>query len=208
MKILALGAHPDDVEIGCGGLLLKSSRLGYEIYIYILTHGEAGTKTVGNRDEEAFESANTIGAKKLWLGDFADTKLVPDGTLVNSIEKIVKNTRPDLVLTHSIRDEHHDHRAVGLCSIEAARYIPNILLYENPQTIDFIPQIFVDISDVIEEKIQILNLFKSQKEKEYLKSEAIRGLAQYRALQSRLNIKLAEAYQVIKLRLLDTLPIV
>lgn len=202
MKILAIGAHPDDVEIGCGGLLLKFIKRGHEVYILILTHGEAGRNLEGNRDKEAMASAKALGAKKLWFGEFADTKLIANGDLVNSIEKIVKRTCPDLVLCHSISDEHHDHRAVGSTSIEAARYVPNILSYENPQTKDFLPQVFTDISDVIEEKLRILSFFASQRDKEYLKSEAIKGLAEYRALQSRLNIRSAEAFQVIKFTLL------
>ena len=130
---------------------------------------------------------------------------MPSGDLVNSIEKIVEKVDPNLVLTHSAKDEHHDHRAVGSATIEAARLAPNILAYENPLTKDFVPQAYVDISDVIEEKIKLLNLYPSQRDKDYLKSNAIFGLAQYRALQSRLaNVKFAEAFQVTKFRLFDS----
>ena len=205
MRILAVGAHPDDVEIGCGGLLVKASKLGHEISIYILTHGEAGGSNGHDREKEAVNSADTISAKNLWFGEFADTQLVPNGDLVTSIENIVKKTCPDLVLSHSTKDDHHDHRAVGSSSIEAARYVPNILSYENPLTIDFKPQVFVDISDVIQDKIMLLSLFESQKNKEYLRDNAIRGLAQYRAFQSRLReVFFAEAFQVVKLKLFDT----
>ena len=108
------------------------------------------------------------------------------------------------MLSHSIKDDHHDHRKVGSSSIEAARYVPNFLTYENPLTKDFIPQVYVDISDQIEEKIKLLSLFESQKDKAYLKSLAIQGLAQYRALQSRIpDVKFAEAFQVLKLKLFD-----
>lgn len=64
LKILAIGAHPDDVEIGCGGLLSRLSKMGYEIYIFILTRGEAGGNGGENREKEAINSAKTIGVKE------------------------------------------------------------------------------------------------------------------------------------------------
>ncbi|MFH0749288.1 MAG: PIG-L family deacetylase [Candidatus Bathyarchaeota archaeon] len=204
LKILAIGAHPDDIEIGCGGSLLMASKLRYEIYLYILTHGEAGGSNGENREKEAMASSKMIGAQKIEFGEFEDTNLIPNGDLVNSIEKIVKRTCPDLVLSHSSKDEHHDHRAVGLASIEAARYVSNLLTYENPLTKDFLPQLFIDISDTIEEKIKLLSFFESQRDKEYLKNKAIYGLAQYRAFQSRIReVQFAEAFQVVKLKLFD-----
>ncbi|MCJ7632359.1 PIG-L family deacetylase, partial [Candidatus Bathyarchaeota archaeon] len=187
-----------------GGSLLLAHKLQYDIYLYILTHGEAGGSDGENREKEAIASSQMIGTHKMLFGEFEDTNLLPNGDLVNSIERIVKRTSPDLVFSHSIKDEHHDHRAVGLASIEAARYVPNVLMYENPLTKDFAPQLFIDISDRIEEKIKLLSFFESQKDKEYLKSNAIYGLAQYRAFQSRIpGVKFAEAFQVVKLKLFD-----
>jgi len=204
LKILAVGAHPDDVEIGCAGLLLKAIKSEHDVYVYILTRGEAGGSDGENREKEAKKSARTIGVKELWFGGFSDTRLAPDGVIINSIESIINKIQPNLVLSHSIKDDHHDHRKVGSSSIEAARYVPNFLTYENPLTKDFIPQVYVDISDQIEEKINLLSLFESQKDKAYLKSLAIQGLAQYRALQSRIpDVKFAEAFQVLKLKLFD-----
>jgi LmbE family N-acetylglucosaminyl deacetylase len=199
MRVLAVGAHPDDVEIGAGGLLLKEVRSKNEVYIYILTYGEAGGTDTGTREKEARMSAKAIGAKEIRFGSFKDTKLSPDDDLVNSIEGMINHIEPDLVLTHSIKDEHHDHRAVGLTTIEAARYSPKIFAYENPLTKDFVPQHYIDISDVIEEKLKILSLFDTQRNKVYLIPSAIRGLAQYRAYQSRLqSIRFAEAFQIVK----------
>jgi LmbE family N-acetylglucosaminyl deacetylase len=199
MKVLAIGAHPDDVEIGAGGLLLKEVKSKHDVYIYILTYGEAGGGDTGTREKEARMSAKAIGAKEIRFGGFKDTKLMPDGDLVNSIEAMISHVEPDLVLTHSIKDEHHDHRAVGLTTIEAARYSPKIFAYENPLTKDFVPQHYIDISDVIEEKVKILSLFDTQRNKVYLIPSAIRGLAQYRAYQSRLSsIRFAEAFQIVK----------
>jgi LmbE family N-acetylglucosaminyl deacetylase len=102
VKILAIGAHPDDVEIGCGGFLLKSTRAKDEVYIYFLTRGEAGGGGGDQREQEARISAEMIGAKDIWFGDFHDTELTPTGTLVNNIEDIIDRVNPDMILQPAI----------------------------------------------------------------------------------------------------------
>lgn len=203
MKILAVGAHPDDVEIGSGGFLLKNVRSGNEVFIYVLTRGEAGesdqTGTLEEREHEARLSAKEMGAKEISFGGFKDTRLSPGGDLVDSIESVINHVHPDVVLMHPVSDEHHDHRAVGSSTVEAARSCRQIFAYENPLTKDFLPQHYVDISDLIDEKIGLLSIFSSQNHKVYLLPTAIRGLAQYRAYQSRIpEIRFAEAFQVVK----------
>ena len=203
MNILAIGAHPDDIEIGCGGFLLKSTAIGHEVHILIITYGEASGDP-HQREIEAKKAVEFIGARGLYFGNKRDTALVPDGTLISVIEEIIEKVKPHLILTHSTSDEHHDHRAVGFATIEAARYYPNILAYENPLTKEFRPEVFVDISDTIKRKVKLLSVYKTQENKAYLKRNAIYGLASYRAFQSRLKgIKFAEAFQVIKFKLLD-----
>ncbi len=85
--------------------------------------------------------------------------------------------------------------------MEAGRFVPNILAYEIPVTRDFNPQVYYDVSDVIDDKIKLVNIFWSQRSKMFLKSSAIRGLAEYRALQSRFNntVTCVEAFEVQKL---------
>jgi LmbE family N-acetylglucosaminyl deacetylase len=188
MKIVAIGAHPDDIELGCGGLLLKAVRNGHNVYMYTLTRGSASGDPQ-ERTKELIQSSKIIGADGLWIDNFEDTHLSNSHDLISHIEFIIRKTRADLVITHSLNDTHHDHRAIAASTIEAGRNVPNIMAYEIPLTKDFKPQIFYDISDVIDEKVELLNLFKSQMDKLYLKANAIKGLAEYRALQSRLNRK-------------------
>ena len=200
MNILAIGAHPDDIELGCGGLLLKASRQNHNIYMYTLTRGGAS----GNPEErikEFMQCAKFIEAKAVWIDNFEDTQLSLNSDLINHIEFFINKADPDIVITHSLGDTHHDHRAVAEATIEAGRYIPSILSYEIPVTRDFKPQVYYDISDVIDDKIMLINIFWSQRSKMYLKSNAIRGLAEYRALQSRLNTPVTgvEAFEVQKL---------
>jgi LmbE family N-acetylglucosaminyl deacetylase len=200
MNILAIGAHPDDIELGCGGALIKAVRQGHNIFMYTITRGAAsGDPAV--RTEELIRSAKFIGAEKLWIDNFQDTKLTLNSQLINAIEYFANKAEADIVYTHSTGDTHHDHRAIALATSEAARYVPNVLAYEVPVTKEFRPQVYYDISDVIDEKIELLNVFSSQRDKTFIKANAIRGLAQYRALQSRLStvVTSVECFEVLKL---------
>jgi LmbE family N-acetylglucosaminyl deacetylase len=155
------------------------------------------------RVQELIRSSEFVGVKTLWIDNFEDTKLSLNSQLVNHIEYFIGKAKPDLVYTHSACDNHHDHRAIAAATIEAGRFVPNIVAYEMPVTKDFKPQVYFDISDVIDEKIRLLNVFYSQRDKMFIKSNAIRGLAYYRALQSRLDpsITSVEAFEVLKLGL-------
>ncbi len=200
MNILAIGAHPDDIELGCGGLLIKSARQGHNVYMYSLTRGGAGGDP-SQRTRELARSARFIKAKQLWMDNFEDSKLTVTSELINHIEFFINKANPDLILTHSHGDVHHDHRAIALATLEAARFNSNVLSYEIPLSRNFDPKVFVDISDVVNEKVELIEIFWSQQSKLYLKSNAIKGLAEYRALQSRLNtgIKYVEAFEVLKI---------
>ncbi len=201
MNILAIGAHPDDIELGCGGLLLKAARQDHHnIFMYTLTRGGASGDPE-ERTKELMQSAKSIGAKRLWIDNFEDTKLSLSSDLINHIEFFIKKADPDIVLTHSLGDTHHDHRAIAASTMEAGRFVPNILAYEIPVTRDFKPQVYYDISDVMDDKIELINIFLSQRSKSFLQSNAIRGLAQYRALQSRFDnsVSCVEAFEVQKL---------
>ena len=201
MNILAIGAHPDDIELGCGGLLIKAARQGHGVFMYTLTRG-AASGDPQQRAKELMQSAKFIGAKALWIDNFEDTKLnVNTSELINHIEFFINKADPDLILTHSLGDYHHDHRAIAASTLEAGRFIPNIMSYEIPLTKDFKPQVFYDISDVVDEKVELVKIFWSQQTKLYLKANAIKGLAEYRALQSRLNTSInhVEAFEVLKM---------
>jgi LmbE family N-acetylglucosaminyl deacetylase len=201
VNILAIGAHPDDIELGCGGLLIKAARQGHGVFMYTLTRG-AASGDPEQRTKELMQSAKFIGGKALWIDNFEDTKLNASSTdLINHIEFFINKADPDLIITHSLGDVHHDHRAVASSTIEAGRFIPNIMSYEIPLTKDFKPQVYYDISDVVDEKVELIKIFWSQQSKLYLKANAIKGLAEYRALQSRLNtsINYVESFEVLKL---------
>jgi LmbE family N-acetylglucosaminyl deacetylase len=200
LKILAIGAHPDDMELGCGGLLIKAARQGHDVHMYSLTRG-AASGDPNRRTRELTQSAKFIGAKNLWIDNFDDTKLTVNSELINHIEFFINKVDPELIITHSHGDVHHDHRAIALSTVEAGRFVSNILSYEIPLTKNFAPQVFFDITDVVDDKVEMIKIFWSQQSKLYLKTDAIKGLAEYRALQSRLNstVNYVEAFEVLKL---------
>jgi LmbE family N-acetylglucosaminyl deacetylase len=200
MKILAIGAHPDDIELGSGGILLKAAKHGHSISMMTVSRGSASGDP-RQRTLEIMQSARTIGAKDIIIGDFEDTRLTCNPELINYIEKYIDRIDPDLVLTHSYGDVHHDHRAVAAATVEAGRFNSNILAYEIPLTKTFEPKLYFDISDVIDEKVALIRIFWSQHTKLYTKANAIKALAEYRALQSRLNtsVNFVEAFEVVRL---------
>jgi LmbE family N-acetylglucosaminyl deacetylase len=200
MRILAIGAHPDDIELGCGGTLIKAARAGHEVFMYVLTRGAASGDPV-QRSQELLSSAKYIGVDTLWIDNFEDTKLSVDNKLINHIEYFIHRSNPEIILTHALCDYHHDHRAIADSTLEAARNSQNVLAYEIPVTKNFNPQLHYDISDVVEDKVELIKMFWSQKDKLFTRASSIKGLAEYRAFQSRLSspISAVESFEVVKM---------
>ncbi|MFC1454406.1 PIG-L deacetylase family protein [Verrucomicrobiota bacterium] len=166
MKILAIGAHPDDIEIGCGGLLLKAVEASHEVFLYVLTEGDINPDT--DRRGEQKKAAKFLGAKKLFWGGFKDTKLTPCRELIVAIENILDKVNPDMVLVNYPDDAHQDHNALARCTVTACRYIKRVLFYNDYTTLDFLPDTFVDITDVLGKKKHLLDFHQSQVKKQKL----------------------------------------
>lgn len=210
MKVLAVGAHPDDIEIGCGGTLVLFKRKGHEVYILILTRGEAsGDPTV--REKECRKAASILGADELIFGNLQDTKITDGIETIMAIENVINQIKPDIIFTHSYKDGHQDHRNTGMAALSAARNSKKVLLYESPAALrEFCPQVFVDISTTFDVKLKALEMFGSQASKVYFKgsnmldhvrnfpyvSNAVEGLARFRGFQA--GVTFAEAFEVGK----------
>jgi LmbE family N-acetylglucosaminyl deacetylase len=200
MNILSIGAHPDDIELGCGGTLIKAAREGHRVFMYVLTRGGASGDPA-ERTAELIASANFIGAEKMWIDNFEDTKITVSNKLINHLEYFIHKVNPDIIFTHSAQDYHHDHRAIAEATMEAGRFSQNVLAYEVPVTKSFNPQVYYDISDVIDDKISLVKLFWSQRNKLFTHTNAVRGMAEYRTIQSRLSTALSavESFEVAKM---------
>ena len=171
MRVLAIGAHYDDVELGCGGTLLKHRKNGDDIYILVITKSDYKTqdKTHMRKKQDArnegIAAAKITGAKLIY-GDFKTLELLPNKKLINYISKIIEKINPDIVYTHFCGDQHLDHKAVAVSSLIATKKVKNVYSYmsniydTNPV---FEPKHFVDISEFFEDKLILIDVFNSEK---------------------------------------------
>ncbi|WP_440954689.1 PIG-L deacetylase family protein [Methanosarcina sp. Mfa9] len=201
LKILAVGAHPDDIELGCGGVLRKHTLRGDEVTYIIATYGEqSGDKE--KRKSEAIMASTLMGVNKIHFLNLPDTMIRHDGHTVSMLDKYIQD-KYSIVYIHSPKDYHQDHVNISKSVLSASRSMKSsIFFYETPSTtIEFKPTLYIDISNVFDEKLKYIRQFTSQKRKEYMEEQAITGLAQYRGYS--LGIKYAEAFEVGRLRLFE-----
>ena len=197
--VVAIGAHPDDVEGGCFGTLAKYKKAGNDIVLILLTKGgKGGDKEV--REGEAKAAAAIINAE-LIVADFEDGMIKDDFEVVSWIENQLTKVKADIVFIPCITDRHQDHRNAGRAAIAAARNINNVLMFETTSTNDFIPQMFVDITDTMDDKILALSRHESKQKNEYSAGEVMTNLAKYRGYQLRQYGKTLEVFQVVKWKL-------
>ncbi|WP_367343967.1 PIG-L deacetylase family protein [Methanomethylovorans sp.] len=196
--IMAVGAHPDDIEIGCGGTIRKHILNGDKVYYVIATNGEMG----GNpekRIEEAKKAANIMGTISIDFLNLKDTFVSHDGYTVHLLDKVIKKTKPHIIYVHSLNDLHQDHRNLAHSTLSASRKMKNnILCYEAPSTtLEFNPTVFSNITNTFELKIQCLKQFESQEKKDYLEREALVNLSKFRG--KIVGVEHAEAFEVIRI---------
>lgn len=181
VDILAIGVHPDDVELGCAGTLLAHAARGYTFAILDLTRGELGSR--GNaeiRSREAAAAARVLGAA--WRANcaLADGFFTQNGDSLRRIISYVRTARPTIVLANALEDRHPDHgRAAkliadacylsGLVRIETtnqdgqpqAKWRPRSV-YHYSQDYNRPADLVVDISDHLERKMEAILCYKSQ----------------------------------------------
>jgi len=177
--VLAVGAHPDDVEIGVGGILAAHRAAGDSVTILTLSRGAKGGEP-DDRQHESLASADLLGAR-LFLEDLTDTEIIPSGSTVALIEKVVAEVNPTVIYTHSIHDRHQDHRAVHEATLVATRSVRTVACFQSPSsTVDFRPSRFVSIDGFTDTKLALIECFRSQAEiRGYLDPEFILATARY-----------------------------
>ena len=178
-RVLAIGAHPDDVEIGCGGTLARHRAKGDMLNILTLSRGAAGGD-VNVRATEAYKAADILGAT-LQLGSLRDAHISEGVATIAIIEAAIRELQPTHVYTHCAEDTHQDHRAVHAASLVAARNVPNLYCYQSPSsTVEFRPRRFVDITHFIGQKIKVIDAYHSQVDRmESIQSDVIVATARY-----------------------------
>jgi LmbE family N-acetylglucosaminyl deacetylase len=197
-RVLAIGAHPDDLELACGGTLAKIVDSGHEVEIVVMCDGRRGGDGKARRGD-AVRGASYIGLTQMRHYDFADANLAAyEQEMVQVIEGALARFSPDIILTHSQHDSHQDHQAVHAATLRAARAHHSILCFESPSaTRDFDPSFFVDIEDYMEAKVEAVRMHSDQREKPYMAAERLRGVAIFRGAQARRRV--AEAYEPVRM---------
>ena len=199
MNILAIGAHPDDIELGCAGTMLKYVRGGHKVFYLIMSEG-AGGGDAALRVKEQEDAARRTGVSRVFWGNCVDTQFHVTREMVTLIENVCDEIKPDEVYVNFPQDSHQDHRALGKAVMSATRYIPRVLFYEDYTSIDFNPEIFVDITDVIDDKIEVVKLHHSQVSRQHPARldmlESVRAVAHFRGFQGK--VRYAEGFRPLR----------
>jgi LmbE family N-acetylglucosaminyl deacetylase len=200
VNILAIGAHPDDIEFGCGGALIKYTQKGHRLFLLVMTGGGlGGSSSVRTQEQKA--SGKILGTEKIYWGGYEDTHLVVDIDLIDKIEAVIAEVKPDFIFCNFPDDTHQDHRHLAQAIMSATRYIRNVLFFEGPTTQNFNPQVFVDISDTLDRKVEALKAHHSQVMKTNIEDlsivEVAHSSANFRGIQGR--VKYAEAFHSLRL---------
>ena len=206
LRVLAIGAHPDDIELGCGGALLAHVTAGHHVTMLVVTGGENGPgdggRGVGRRAEQE-QAAALIGARLVW-GGLRDCEVVADSGTVRLVEQVIRSTDADLVYVHAPEDSHQDHRAVASATLGAARRLSRVLHYQSPSTLSFHPTVFVDVTAHLSGKVAALAAHASQVEHSAMvEPDAVVASARHWGAQARIGY--AEAFQPTRM-VLDLAP--
>ena len=206
-NILAVGAHADDIEIGCGGTIALHTEKGDNVIMLHMTESSYNNydgKVLRTKEEGEIEekkSASILGAKLINLG--FKTKDVPySAESVEAINEVIDKYNIDIIYTHWIHDSHQDHRRTTQAVLSGGRYVGSILMYEPEYPAGrsysgFHNQYYVDISHTIDMKKEALEQHKSQIEKygdNFLK--AVEARARHRGYE--IGSSYAECYEVLR----------
>ncbi|MER8895022.1 PIG-L deacetylase family protein [Mesorhizobium sp. M0676] len=198
MKVLALGAHPDDIEIFMFGTLAAYATQGAELTFAVATDGARGgmgdpSVLARVRRDEAAAAAALLGAT-LRLLDFPDGELVADAALIASLKALIRETAADLVITHAPNDYHADHRALSDGVRIAASFGVPVLHADTMGGTGFAPTHYVDISAYGDIKTQAIRAHQSQWPEQYVDRARVQN--EFRAGQcNSVPGSLAEAFR-------------
>ncbi len=197
-RILAIGAHPDDIEIAAGATLAKQRDAKNYVYGLILSHGTMGGNAA-RRMLEASKGAEFLGLDEYKVLDFPDTRMSDQSNeIIQAIESVINKIKPDVIYTHSNHDVHQDHQVVHDATLRAARRSPTILCYESPSaTPDYRPEYFVDVADYVDVKVEAIREHWDQRKKAYVKPEKVRAVLAFRGEQARIDF--AEGFEIVRM---------
>ena len=205
MNILAIGAHFDDIELGCGGALIKHVQKGDNVYAYVATHSgftNQNKQVIRSNEialDEGKKAMNIIGAK-LTLGSFNTFEVEFNDKLIVEILKIIENRKIDTAYMHWIGDIHHDHHIVARASLHSCRHVPNVLMYRSNwyhSKEEFRGNFYIDITTTWSTKEKAIRAHRSEMKRtrskwiKFFKNEAENA-------GQRIGVKYAEVFEIVK----------
>jgi LmbE family N-acetylglucosaminyl deacetylase len=195
VNVLAIGAHPDDIELGCGAALLAHRRAGHTVTMLVMTAGRGAFEQQA-RPSEQEEAAALLQAQLMW-GGFDDGHIPNGESAVQVIEDAIAAARAEIIYTHGAADSHQDHRAVAAATMAGARRTQRVLCYESPTSLGFSPTHFVDVGELVEAKLGLIRAHLSQVMKNgIVDPEAVEAQARFRGFQAR--VRYAEAFEAAR----------
>ena len=212
MKIMAMGAHLDDIEIACGGTLAKAIKAGHTVKVLIMSKSGYTNKEgkVQRSDdvavEEGLQALHTLGLENIEILDFPTKDIPFRSDVVNAIDIRMASFDPDIIFTHHPFDTHQAHEGVAKATIAAARRKNTLFFYE-PITpsgrsyVTFKPSLSVDIESTLDMKIASLKCHKSEYNKFGAEDwiEGVRCRCGFRGYE--IGKKFAEAFEILRLEL-------
>jgi LmbE family N-acetylglucosaminyl deacetylase len=185
MNVLAVGCHPDDLEIGCGGTLARYAQAGHRVTMCVVANGNMGHAVILPdelrviRREEIQRAAETLGAAEVFVLDVGDLRVDSnDPSLVQQMVEVVRRVQPDVILTHPPEDYMKDHVEVSRLvfdasfsasvphyppgNVQAVAKITPLYYMDTVAGVNFLPSEYVDISQTVEVKLAALNCHESQ----------------------------------------------
>lgn len=205
MNILAIGAHFDDIELGCGGALAKHVAEGDIVYAYVATksgftdHNNIEIRSNSVAEKEGDNAMKVLGVE-LIKGDFETLHIEFIDKLNLEILKIVENKKINMVYSHWMDDIHHDHQAVAKASLHSCRHVPRQLMYRSNwyhSSSDFKGNFYIDISNYWDTKKRSIGSHSSemnrtgQKWIEFFSNEA-------KNAGQKIGVEKAEVFEVVK----------
>ena len=185
-KVLVIAAHPDDEVLGCGGIMAKLAANGCEVNVLIVTDGSSSQyadsddlqQIIENKKQETWNCAQTLGVNQVYYGGLPDMRLdtVPHTAINKAIESAIDKLKPDTIFTHFWGDVNMDHQNVYKSTLVAVRptigqTVKEVYCYRVPSSTEwtpnkadtmFMPDVFVDISEVAELKYEAFSKYSTE----------------------------------------------
>ncbi|MDP3426126.1 MAG: PIG-L deacetylase family protein [Humidesulfovibrio sp.] len=204
-NVLGIGAHFDDLELGCGGTLAKHVDAGDKVTMLVVTDSEYHSpdgvmvRSAEVARKEGLKAASILGGELVCL-ECKTFEVMFDELLTSRISALIKERKIDTIYSHWINDLHRDHQLAGRAALMAGRHVPRFLQYRSnyySSGVDFVSRVFSDISSTMDRKVEAVRAHESELERVY--NTWIEFMTnQNRSLGLQIGCEYAEIFEVVR----------